>query len=216
MRAIVTRPRAQAASLARALEERGFEVVLCPLIEVEPIEDGPIDVGGYDWVVVTSPNGAEELARRRTGEPVRMAAIGPGTRDALAEHGLEAVLVPEVSTQEGLVAAFPRPPGRVLFVGAEGARRVVADELGADFRSAYRTVELRPEPPPRGELVLLASASAARAWGKLRLAVPAISIGPQTTEAARAAGVRVDAEAETHDIGGLVDSAAAWRASSRS
>jgi uroporphyrinogen-III synthase len=51
---------------------------------------------------------------------------------------------------------------------------------------------------------VLASASAARAYGRLGLSVPAVSIGPETTKAALAAGVRVVAEAATHDLEGLV------------
>jgi uroporphyrinogen-III synthase len=64
--------------------------------------------------------------------------------------------------------------------------------------------------------VLLASPSAAQAWAKLGSTVPAITIGPQTTAAAFAAGLTVAAEAATQDVAGLVDSAARWRASSRS
>ena len=52
--------------------------------------------------------------------------------------------------------------------------------------------------------VVLASASAAEAFGALGLELPAVSIGPETTRAARAAGVRVVEEAETHDLDGLV------------
>ena len=51
---------------------------------------------------------------------------------------------------------------------------------------------------------MLASASAAEAFGALALELPAVSIGPETTRAARAAGVRVVEEAETHDLDGLV------------
>jgi uroporphyrinogen-III synthase len=43
-----------------------------------------------------------------------------------------------------------------------------------------------------------------------------VTIGPQTTAAARAAGLDVVDEAKTQDVSGLVDSAAVWRASSRS
>jgi uroporphyrinogen-III synthase len=189
--------------------------VLCPLIEIEPIEDGPIGVDEYDWVIVTSANGAAELARRHAGALPRIAAVGDATAAALAEHGLEASFVPSVSSQEGLLAELPRPVGRALFVGAAGARRLIADELPADFRAVYRTVELTLE-PPAGDLVLLASPSAARAWAKGGPRLPAITIGPQTTEAARLAGLDVVAEAKTQDVAALVDSAAAWRASSRS
>ena len=109
-----------------------------------------------------------------------------------------------VSTQEGLLAELPRPAGRVLFAGAEGARTLLVDELGADVVALYRTAELRPERPPEGDLVVLASPSAARAWSALAQPAPAVSIGPETTRAARAGGSPVVAEAATHDLDGLV------------
>ena len=216
MRVIVTRPRGQAEALAAALRERDFEPVLFPVIEVEATDEEPIDVRGYDWVIVTSANGAAELARRLGGRPARIAAVGEATAAALADHGLRADFVPVVASQDGLLAEFPRPVGRALFVGAEGARQTLTQRLPADFRPVYRTRPAIVGPPPSGDLVLLASAAAARAWGGLRARVPAITIGPQTTEAARAAGVDVVAEAKAQSVDGLVDSAAAWRASSRS
>ena len=140
-----------------------------------------------------------------------MAAIGPGTAEALRAHGIEPALVAGDSRQEGLADEFPRPPGRVLFVAAEGARRHLIDALGADFVPLYRTVLVRPETPPDGDLVVLASGSAARSFAQLGLDVPAVSIGPQTTRVAERLGLRVVAEARTHDLDGLVaavDSAA--------
>jgi uroporphyrinogen-III synthase len=208
MRVIVTRPEGQADELTDRLRALGHEVVLCPLVRTEPLGDDPIDVAPYDWVIVTSANGAHELARRLRGRPRRLAAIGPATAAALAAHGLPADLVPGVSTQEGLLAELPRPAGSVLVAAAEGARRLLVDALGADFVALYRTVELRPAELPAGDLVLLASGSAARAFGALGLDVPAVSIGPQTTSAAEAAGVRVVAEAATHDADGLLNAVA--------
>jgi uroporphyrinogen-III synthase len=109
-----------------------------------------------------------------------------------------------VSTLEGLLAELPQPAGRVLFAGAEGARRLLIDELGADFVPLYRTLELAPAEAPAGDLVVLASPSAARALGSTGSTTSAVSIGPETTAAARAAGVDVVAEARTHDLDGLV------------
>jgi uroporphyrinogen-III synthase len=201
---IVTRPREQAGPLAERLEALGCEVVLCPLIELEPVGPPELDVTGYDWVVVTSPRGARELAERRRGKLPSVAAIGPGTAAALRECGIEPGLVPQVSAQEGLVAEFPQPPGRVLFAGAEDARPYLAEALQADTAVLYRTRQLRPVEPPEGDLVVLASASAAKAFSALRLEIPAVSIGPETTREARSGGVRVIAEAERHDLDGLV------------
>jgi uroporphyrinogen-III synthase len=203
VRVIVTRPAAQAASLAEAIQRLGHEPVLCPVLEIEPVGDGAVDTTGYAWLVVTSANAASELARRRTGRLPKVAAIGPATAAALAEQGIEVDLVPEVSTQEGLVAELRRPTGRVLFAGAEAARRYLVDELGADFEPLYRTVPVRPPVTPAGDLVVLASASAACAFADLGVDVPAVSIGPETTRAAIGAGLRVVAEARTHDLEGL-------------
>ena len=206
LRVIVTRAREQLEPLAGRLEALGYDVVRCPLIELQPIGPEQLDVEGYDWVVVTSPFAAREVLRRARGPLPAVAAIGPGTAAALAEGGVEAALVPQVSTQEGLLAELPQPSGRVLFAGAERARPLLADELGADVVPLYRTVGLRPDPPPDGDLVVLASASAAEALAQLgQLELPAVSIGPETTRAAEAAGVHVVVEARPHDLDGLVE-----------
>jgi uroporphyrinogen-III synthase len=204
VKVIVTRPREQAGPLVARLEELGHEVVECPLIEIEPL-DGPVEVDGYDWVIVTSTNGARELVRRAVGDLPKVVAVGPGTAEALGELGIEPALVPRVSNQAGLLAAFPQPPGRVLFAAAEGARRGPVEELGADFVALYRTRLVRPDRAPDGELVVLASGSAARSFAELGVDVPAVSIGPQTTRAAEQAGLRVVGEARRHDLDGLVE-----------
>jgi uroporphyrinogen-III synthase len=196
------------------LEAIGCIVVECPLIEIERSSDEPIDASGYDWLVVTSPNGADEIARRLVGERPRVAAVGPGTAERLREHGIEPAFVPRVSSQDGLIDEFPQPHGRVLFAAAENARRRPITALGADYVPLYSTRLVRPPEPPEGDLVVLASGSAARAFAWLEVDVPAVSIGPQTTTVAREVGLRVVEEAETHDLDGLV--AAVERVASRS
>jgi uroporphyrinogen-III synthase len=175
-------------------------VVVCPLVEIEPIESGPVELGGYDWLVLTSATAAIELRRRARGMPARVAAIGPATAEAWGAVDL----VAEVATQEGLLAALPRPAGRVLFAAAEGARRLLVDELGADFVALYRTRPVAGVASVEGALVVVASPSAAHALAAVTRGIPVVSIGPQTTTAARAAGLRVAAEAATPDLEGLV------------
>ncbi len=199
----MTRPREQAGPLVGRLEELGHEVVECPLIRIEPLT-GPVDVDGYEWVIVTSPNGARELVARAHGDLPKIAAVGPGTAEMLRELGVEPAFVPTVSSQDGLLEEFPPPEGRVLFAAAEGARRGPVDQLGADFVALYRTHLVRPALPPEGDLVVLASGSAARSFAELGADIPAVSIGPRTTRAAEAAGLRVAGEARTHDLDGLV------------
>jgi uroporphyrinogen-III synthase len=202
---LLTRPQGRNDELARRLEEVGLEVAVESLVAVEPLGDEPVDVGAYDWVIVTSVTGARELRRRMVGTPARVAAIGRATADALGG----ADLVPRVSTQEGLLAELPRPTGRVLFAGAERARHLLVEALDADFRPLYRTVELQPAALPAADVVVLASPSAARALARIGTDVPVVSIGPQTTAAAHRLGLRVASEAATHDLDGLVAAVAA-------
>jgi len=211
VRIVVTRPAGRGAVLARRLEELGHEVVSCPLVRTLPVGPARVDLSAYDWLVLTSRTAVEELARRASGRWPRVAAVGPGTAEELRRRGVEPALVAAEHTQEGLLAELPRRTGRVLFAGAEEARPLLADELGAEVVVLYRTARLRPETFPDAELVVLASASAAEAYGALGCDAPAVTIGPRTTAAARAAGVRVVAEAGTHDLDRLV--AAVERAS---
>ena len=202
MRVVVTGTESR---LSERLRGDGVDVVEWPLVVIEPIEGPSFRTDAYDWVVLTSRHGVEELFRRLEGPLPKMAVIGPGTAEALRERGVEPALVPSRSTQEGLLAEFPQPPGRVLFAGAEGARKLLAESLGADIVPLYRAVELQPDTQPDGDLVVLASASAARAYAATGLGLPSVSIGPVTTSEARRLGLTVLAEAETHDLEGLVE-----------
>lgn len=211
MRVIVTRPRAQARPLVARIEALGYEVVECPLIEIVRTSDEPIDCSGYDWAIVTSPNGADEVARRARNLP-RVAAVGPGTAETLRGHGIEPAFVASVSTADGLVAELPRPWGRVLYLAAENSRRGPIAALGADFVPLYATVLLHPE-PPEGDVVVLASGSAARAYAWAGGEAPAVSIGPETTRVARTVGLSVAVEADSHDLDGLVAAVSTFAAS---
>lgn len=202
MKVIVTRPRRQAQPLVDRLEASGHKAVECPLIEIVRTSDEPIDCAGYEWLIVTSPNGADEIARRARNIP-KVAAVGPGTAETLRGHGIEPDFVPKVSSQDGLLAEFPRPEGKILFAAAENSRRRPIDELGADFVPLYSTQLLSPE-PPEGDVVVLASGSAARAYAWIGGSAPAVSIGPETSRVARSVGLTVVAEAETHDLDGLL------------
>jgi uroporphyrinogen-III synthase len=203
VRIVLTRPEGENDELAALLRQARHDVAVCPLIAIEPLGDEPIELAGYDWLVVTSANGAAEVARRGRGRPANVAAVGAATAAALREHGFEVSFVPSRSTQVGLLAELPRPWGRVLLAAAEGARGLFVEETGADYVALYATRELRPEAFPDGDLVVLASGSAARAFARIRTDLAVVTIGPVTSETARTAGLDVRAEAETQDVEGL-------------
>src|SRR5690349_21845229 len=193
MRVLVTRE-----ELVARVESLGHTAVLCELIRVEPLGDEPVDARAYDWLVVTSRNGADELGRRGVTAN-RIAAIGPATAQALQSHGLFVDLVAATHTQEGLRDELPG--GTVLLAAAEAARR---DVLDGDFLPLYRTVELRPE-APKADVALLMSGSAARALAGTGARIPIVAIGPQTAAEARRVGLDVVAVATAHDLDGLVE-----------
>ena len=193
MRVLVTRE-----ELVARVEALGHEAILCELIRVEPLGGEPVDASAYDWLVVTSRNGADELARRGVTAN-RIAAIGPATAAALRAHGLRVDLVAATHTQEGLREELAE--GTILLAAAEGARR---DVLSGDFLPLYRTIELRPTVPD-ADVALIMSGSAARALAAAGESMPIVAIGPQTAAEARAAGLEVAGVADIHDLDGLVE-----------
>ncbi len=228
VRVVVTRAVEGAAPLLERLHAHGLEVAFCPLVRIEPIDGPPLRLDRYDWLVLTSARAVELLVRRLEGDPPAVAAIGPGTAASLRAHGIEPALVPVHATQEGLLdelraavetGGSRRGETRVVFAGAEGARDLLARELEADVIHLYRTLELSPQDFPDGDLVVLASASAARAYARLGGGRQCVSIGPVTTAEARRQGLHVAREARSPDLDGLTEAvtlAASRLASSRS
>jgi uroporphyrinogen-III synthase len=193
MRVLVTRE-----ELVARVEALGHDALFCELIRIEPLGDEPVDASAFDWLLVTSRNGAHELGRRGVTAN-RIAAIGPATAEALRSHGLRVDLVATTHSQEGLRDELPA--GTALLAAAEGAR---LDVLDAEFLPLYRTIELHPE-VPEVDVALLMSGSAARALAAAGAHVPVVAIGPQTEAEAAAAGFYVAAVAATHDLDGLIE-----------
>jgi uroporphyrinogen III methyltransferase/synthase len=164
--------------------------------------------------------GGSARAAMRAGTTI--AAIGPGTARALAEHGIAADVVPERFVAEALVealAAIEIEGRRVLVARAAEARDVLPDALrkrGAevDVVALYETVREAPEPEAveaaqGADYVTFTSSSTVRnlteALGdRFPHDARVVSIGPITSEAAHVAGLEVAVEAERHDIDGLV------------
>ncbi len=236
-RVVVTRARAQASGLAATLRGLGAEVVELPAIRIEPrIDSDPVraavaDLHTYALVCLTSPNGVRLLfeAMAAQGRDARslanatMAAIGPGTAAALAEHGVSADVIGERFVAESLVealAAIEVADRPVLVARAAEARDVLPDALAergakVDVVALYETVREQPDPDAvdaarAADYVTFTSSSTVRnlldAIGdRFPASARIVSIGPVTSGTARAAGLEVDVEAERHDPAGLID-----------
>lgn len=221
---VVTRATEQAGTLRTRLEALGAVVIEVPLLRiVEPLDGGAalvaalVDPDRFDWIVVTSPNGAAAVATVLAGRPTaaRFAAVGTATADAL---GSAVDLVPRRQVAEGLLEVFPSGPGRVLLAQGDRARPVLAVGLAergwaVEAVVAYRNDVAEVDPAVRravlgADAIAFASGSAATAFGEVFGSAPTtlrtVSIGPVTTAAAAAAGVRIDVTSDDHSLDGLV------------
>jgi uroporphyrinogen III methyltransferase/synthase len=219
----VTRARTQASALAARLRTLGARVVEAPAIRIEPLAAELPDLAGFDLLCVTSPNGARRLlelardARALCGPAI--AAIGPGTADALRAGGIAADIVPPRAVAESLVESLAElPVRRALVARAEQARDVLPDALRArgaevEVLPLYRTVAepLGPvahEAARAADYVTFTSASAVRFFlagaGPPGDGARLVSIGPITSAALREHGLEPHVEAAEHTPDGLL------------
>jgi len=228
--------RAALASLgAEVLELPALRVV--PL-DPEALREALDRIAEYDWVVFTSQNAVAFLwqSLRVAGRDARwlagrkIACVGPATSDALLARGLDADVVPGRFVAEGVLEALDERADvkgcRVLYVAAEGARDVLPEGLAdrgctVDVVPVYRTASdgagsgaLRDAlSSGRVDAVTFASASAVRGFveavgAELARRAPAVSIGPTTSDALRAAGITPASEASESTIDALADATA--------
>jgi uroporphyrinogen III methyltransferase/synthase len=188
--------------LFEALDAAGLDARALGRTKQQQVEGGETSAGGAAGTIV--------------------AAIGPGTARALKERGIVADVVPERFVAEALVKALADVEvegKRVLVARAAEARDVLPDALrerGAevDVVALYETVREEPgadevEAAQSADYVTFTSSSTVRnltdALGeRFPTSARVVSIGPVTTEAARAAGLAVHAEAPQHDVEGLL------------
>lgn len=232
-RIVVTRAIEQADELAALLQAAGAIPVVIPLIDIVTDEAGAaelaelaaLEVAAFDWLIVTSPNGAAHVVgafaeRNVSAARAKVAAIGASTAEVLRAGGIEVAFVPAVQSAAGLLAELPdtiSPVARVLLVQAANAEATLAAGLhqhGAvvTIVTPYRTVAASLTAGQQlaalsADAVLFASGSAARAWADVfgDSAPPVVvAIGPQTAVAATNAGLKVAVVAADHSLSGLV------------
>ncbi len=238
-RVAVTRSAHQSRRFGELLADRGAEPVYLPTIDIEPIIPNSrlrsaIDrISSYDAIIFTSVNGASIFFAhlRGSGRDARalsgltIIAIGAATAAHLAIYGIQADLVPEKFTSEGVVSvleAYGVAGRNFLIPRAEEARDVIIRYIRTNGGSCsvvpiYRATIPTPAGPVPEDLDIVTFTSSSTAnnfimlYGKgiLKNSVIA-SIGPVTTATLIKSGINVDIEAQQSDIPGLVNAIEAY------
>ncbi len=202
-------------------------------VDQAPLQRAVEGLHAYAWVVFTSANGVARFWRQLEALPgkatlpagIRVAAIGPATAAALERRGVCADVVPDEYVAEAVADALTGlgdlAGRRVLLPRAAAARQVLPARLRAAGAEVDEIAAYESRPDPEGiaglqaglrasgiDMITFTAASTVRHFveaagaelGRARVAV----IGPITADAARAAGLRVDAVARQYTVGGLL------------
>lgn len=178
---VITRPRAQAESLAEAVAALGRTPIVLPLLDIGPAEDPArlravlAGLADYALVAFVSPNAVDAAFAHIDAWPagVPLAVVGEGSRLALARHGVTGgkarIYSPaeqDPSDSEHLLKTLDLASlagRRVLIVRGDSGRELLAEQLRAagarvDTVAAYR----RSVPPLTPELAARLDALLAR------------------------------------------------------
>ena len=239
-RVLVTRPEAEESPLAAKFRELGADVVAQPAIEIgEPDDPQPLDAAlrsleRFEWLVFSSGNGVRAALGRllrlgadlRALRNVKLAAIGPGTAEALRGFHLHADLIPPTYRAEALAEALVEQVRRgarsFLLVRASRGREVLAESLRAAGAEVTQIVAYssRDVVAPDAEIAALVAAgkidwitvtssaiarSVAAMFGPAAARCRLASISPITSQALRESGLEPAVEATTYTFDGLIE-----------
>ncbi len=143
---LVTRSRDQASELSEKFEKLGANVIEFPIIEIAPpkswasLDKAIKNISRYQWIVFTSINSVDNFWCRlkrlkmdvRNCAHLKIAAIGPATKDRILSHGLWVDCIPSSYHSKGLAAALKKSGikgNKVLFPQARDGNDEAIVEL---------------------------------------------------------------------------------------
>jgi uroporphyrinogen-III synthase len=227
---LVTRPAGRGDALVSLLAQQGLTVEHHPLIRIV-LDQGPeltaarerLADGAYTHLVITSRTAVEALSPLVVPTSTQVVAVGEGSAAALAAAGAPAQLIASGSGA-ALVDAMPPATAKtaVLFPASAAAAPTVPDGLVGQGYRVDQVTAYHPEPLPLPKAparalaggdfsaIVLTSAMIARCAVGIGIhpSTAIITIGGPTSEAVRAAGLPVAAEAEQPAAASLADAVA--------
>lgn len=241
-RIVVTRSREQASVLSEKIIELGGEPFEFPTINIAPpldyssIDTAIASIEDYSWIIFTSVNAVASFFDRlrynnrdvRDLKGLRLAAIGPRTKESLEEKGLLVEYMPAEYRAEAILEHLTgdlKTGEKVLLPRSDLARKIFPETLRAmgavvDDAIVYRTLKGKGNIPLLRQLLLdkmihivtFTSSSTVRNFTEmlgddastLLKGVTLASIGPITTKTAQDLGLDITLEADEYTIDGLV------------
>lgn len=178
---VVTRPQAQAAGLAMAIEAAGGQVLIFPLLHIEAADPAQVEAAAahladYAIAFFVSPNAvAHALPALLAAAPwpggLTPAAVGVGTETALARFGIAGVVAPQVRFDSEALLELPEFAAekvrgkRVAIFRGDGGRELVADTLRERGASVDYVTCYHRRVPAGGAAPLVAAWAAGRLDG---------------------------------------------------
>lgn len=206
-----------------------------PPAKIEPLDKALRELSAYDWLILTSANAVQAVMERAAACGIvfgtrmpKVAAVGKATAEAATHAGFAVSITPNEYVAESLINALADQTAekRVLLARAEIARDLIPDSLRAtgaivEVVDAYRNAipagapeRLRAALDSRLDVATFTSSSSVTHLADVahaaKIAFPfsgvkAVSIGPITSATLRELEWPPVAEADPHDIPGLVE-----------
>jgi len=236
---LLTRTAEQNKATAKLVESYHAKAVLFPCLSIEYL---PQNIQpSFDALVQTTPATTDIIFSSRNGvlavahsikninqtlQGFRIVAVGKKTAQTLSEYGLESHIIPDISSQQGLISSYKTEikPKNVFFFRAEqGSDALLTFFAGQNIKTqlvpCYRSISSgEPSKNAQHQLeagnidaVLLGSAKTAQFYvqktNHLQLANrPVIAVmSPQVAEAADKLGLTVQVIAERPSFKAMLD-----------
>ena len=168
MRVLVMRPVPDAARTAARLVELGHQVLLSPLLSIEPVAIDKVPAGPFAALAATSANAsriAGAMVELDALRAVTLYAVGDRTAEVAREAGFAAVVVADGDAKALAQLLTKRLASGARVLHLAGEERV--QELGALLAQAGMRVEVLVLYRARAASELAAEAAAALASGRL-------------------------------------------------
>jgi uroporphyrinogen-III synthase len=134
VRLLLTRPEPDVQRTAAALRAQGHDVIVAPLLRIEPAPEAQIGAGPWAAILITSANAAHAAAAHAHVAPLRalpVFAVARRSADAMAAAGFADVTSADgnVSDLSRLVAARMPPAAPLLYLAGEDRSGDLAGDL---------------------------------------------------------------------------------------